>query len=327
MAQLETAAVDVPSSLSMDEAAAAFADIYDDEPEGDELPEGDDDEELPEDEGDEPEAEDDSEDEADEPETPAIAPPASLNAEEKAVWAQLPPEAQQTLAAIETRRTAEVQSGLEKARNAQREATSAAAGRVAEAQRMFAEQQAAIAQHYAPKAPVESQYPNWESFARAQTAYREQSAQHDQLMQRFTSLHGEATKEQERIEAEALTNMWADVKTDLPEAADKAQWDALMDKIAPVALELGYPQELLAEATPNDIRALKRAAAYKEKADKWDALQGQRMSKVRQGRQPAKPNAAQPIGSGKARATAKATQRLMQTGSVEDAAAALAGMF
>lgn len=324
----EGAAVDAPSSLTMDEAAAAFDDIFDDEPEGEE-PEGEPDESDPVDEGDEPEdADDDSEDDEDEPEAPAIAPPASLTAEEKAAWAQLPPEAQQTLSAIEARRTTEVQKGLETARNAQREAQTAAAGRIAEAERLHAEQLANVAAAYAPKAPdprLAEQNPA--AWIAQKARYDAAKAQHDEFMQHVTVMHGEASKEQERIEAETLTKMWAEVKDDLPEAADQAQWHELLGKLAPIATELGYPLDLLPQATPQDIRAIKRAFAWKEKAEKWDSFQSRKMVKVRNAPKSAKPNAAQPIGSGKARAINSATQRLKQSGSIDDAAAALDRMF
>jgi hypothetical protein len=330
MAQHEDAAVDAP--YDTDSAAAAISDLLNDS--GD-IAEEDDDEELPEgdepegdevdEEGDEPEDEADEDDEDEEPQEAAIPAPASLNAEEKAAWAQLPPEAQQTIAAIESRRTTEVQNGLAQARNAQRDAESAAASRVADAQRLFAEQQADIAQRYAPKEPSEQDFPDWGSFSRAKAQYNHRAAQHQDLMQQLGDLHSEAVVEQQRLDGESLQHEWAAVKGDLPEAADPALWQELQTRLTPVALELGYPDELLADATPTDMRAIKRAAAWKEKAEKYDSLMSRKMSKVRSGSKTAKPNAAQPLGSGKARANAKATQRLQRSGSVEDAAAALIG--
>lgn len=330
MAQQDTAAVDAPV-YDTDSAAAAITGLLDDNgdiaEDEEELPEG----ELPEDdeaedEGDEPDDDaDDEDDDDEEPEEPAIPAPASLNAEEKAAWAQLPPEAQQTLAAIESRRTTEVQNGLNQARTAQRDAESAAASRVADAQRLFAEQQAEIAQRFAPRMPSEQNFPDWGSYSRAKAQYDQQAAQHQDLMQQLSGLHGEATAEQQRIEQESLQHQWTAVKSDLPEAENPEQWNELLTKLTPLALELGYPDELLADATPTDIRAIKRAAAWKEKAEKYDSLMSRKMSKVRAGSKTARPNAAQPLGSGKARQNAKATQRLQRTGSVEDAAAALMG--
>lgn len=324
---LEDAAVDAPSSYDLDEAAAAFDEIdFGDEGEG---PEAEDDELEAVDEGEELEdAEDSGDDDEDEPEAPAIAPPASLNAEEKAQWTQLPPEAQQAIVAIESRRTAEVQSGLEKARSAQREAETTAASRVAEAARLHTEQLATVAAAYAPKAPdprlAETNPAAWiAQKARYDTA----KAQHDDFVQQVAVMHDGATKEQERLEAESMSRMWNEVKDDLPEATDPAQWQELLGKMTPVALDLGYPIELLEQATPQDIRAIKRAAAWKEKAEKWDAFQSRKMVKVRAGSKSARPNAAQPAGSGKARALNSATQRLRQSGSVEDAAQALGRIF
>lgn len=332
MAQhLDDAAADAPRSLSMDEAAEAFADFESGE---EELAE-DEDTELESDETEADEADEEADegeeqdDDEDEPEAPAIDPPASLTAEEKAKWAQLPPEAQQAIVAIESRRTTEVQQGLEKARNAQREAESAAAGRIAEAERLHAEQLMAIAKRNAPQPPDDRLIDHDpRAYMAAKARYDRDIAQHNEFVQQIRSLHEGATKEQERLEAEAITAEWQRVSGDLPEAGNPEQWQALMGKLTPLALELGYPEELLADATPSDIRAIKRASQWKDKADKWDALQSRKMTTVRAHKgKSAKPGTAQPIGSGKARANAKATLRAKQSGSIEDAAAALEHLF
>ena len=331
MAQPNEAAVEAPV-IDMDDdesAAAALAQHFTDDEAPEEEPEGDEiegEEEDTEAESDEEEAEDEEGDE-DEPEPPAIDPPASLTAEEKTAWAQLPPEAQLMLKSVEDRRTTEVQQGLEKSRTAQREAESAAAQRVAEAQRLFAEQNTALAQQYAPQKPDPRSYPDWQSYSAAEAQYEARVAQHEKLVQQLGSLHEEATKEQERLEAEAMKHMVAEVRNDLPEIADQAQWNELMVKLTPLAQELGYPDELLADATPVDIRAIKRASSWKEKADKYDALMASKMSSVRSHKgKSAKPNAAQPKGSGKARAVSTAQARLKATGSDADALAAFEAM-
>lgn len=326
MAQPPEAAVDAPRSLSMDEAATAFDDLElgdeaedeeDSDPEATEA-----DAEQAEDEADEGEEQDDDEDEQAEP---AIVPPASLTAEEKADWAQLPPEAQQKIVAIEARRTTEVQKGLETARNAQRESESAAAGRIAEAEKLHAEQLASIAKAYAPQPPdPRLAETNPQAWIAQKARYDAANAQHGEFMQQVTALHDEATKENERIQAESLQAQWKQVKDDLPEAADATQWQALMGKLTPLAMELGYPEELLADATPVDIRAIKRASEWKDKAAKWDALQTRKMAGVRSHKgKSARPNAAQPTGSGKARASVKAFDRFKSNPSSMAAAAAV----
>lgn len=319
----EGAAVDAPRSLSMDDAAAAFDDIYDEAEEGDDEPELTADDEPEADEAEGEEEADDSEEETDEPQAPAIAPPASLNAEEKAAWAQLPPEAQQTLAAIETRRTAEVQSGLEKARNAQRESESAAASRIADAERQHAEQLMAVASAYAPQKPdLRLSETNPAAWIAQNARYEAANAQHQQLVQQVQALHQGAVKEQERIDAENMQRMWAEVKSEIPDPTTQEFRD-LAPSLTPVALELGYPAELLGEATPVDIRAIKRAAAWKADADKYKALMARQMTTVRAAKKSAKPGAAQPVGSGQARASNNAFERFKRNPSSRSAAAAV----
>lgn len=331
---LNEEAVDAPRSLSMDDAAAAFEDLDNIEAEDQDDPEA---ELFADPETNEPEEAEEAEDEADEgedeegdeeePAEPAIPPPASLTAEEKADWAQLPPEAQQKIVAIEARRTVEVQQGLEKARNAQREAETTAASRIAEAERLHAEQLAKIATAYAPQPPdIRLIGQNPAAYLEAKARYDDAQAQHDKFMQQVQTVHEEATKEQERLEQEALQAQWQAVRNDLPEAADPAQWKELMTTLAPLALDMGYPEELLAEATPTDIRALKRIhtrlTKAEEKAAKYDAIMARQMTKVRAGKT-AKPNAAQPAGSGKVRAHAKAYDRFKSNPSSMAAAAAV----
>lgn len=324
MAQPPEAAVDAPV-VSEDADVLAALDEFIDGP-GD-APATDDTEPADEPEGgDEPDAEEpeDDEDEADEPET-AIDPPASLTAEEKAAWAQLPPEAQLMLKTVEARRTTEVQKGLEKARDAQQEAQRAAAERVAQAQKLFAEQQAAIAQRYAPQPPDARRFPDWQSFSAADAEYKAALAQHENLLQQVRGLHEEAVAEEQRLESVSMQRMVSAVKDEVPELTN-GEFQALMDKLTPLALELGYPEDLLAEASPIDIRAIKRAAEWKADSDKYKALMARQMTKVRSAKT-AKPNAAQPLGSGKARASATAAQRLRKSGSLEDAAEALAHLI
>lgn len=334
----DDAAVDAPVTYEDDESAAAALMNHldeDEETEGEEPtededsePETDEDAETDEDEEEADEEGEDEEDGEDEPESPAIDPPASLTAEEKAQWAQLPQEAQQFAKAFASRRDSEVQQGLEKARTAQQESERTAAGRVAEAERLHAEQLAQIASAYAPREPDHRLIDqNPQAYMAQKARYDAAKAQHDEFMQQVQAFHHGATQQQEQLEQQAMQQMWADVKAELPEAADPQQWTELMSNLTPLAVELGYPKELLPDANPQDIRAIKRASEWKAKADKWDALQTRKMSKVRSAKgKSAKPNAAQPLGSGKARAKAKAQARLKQTGSDADALAVFDAM-
>src|SRR3546814_9927583 len=102
------------------------------------LPICDDADEIDVDEGDEPEDTDDTDD-VDEPAT-AIEPPVSFNKEQKAAFAQLPPELQQTIADTEAQRNREVQLRTTEAAEAKRNAAAEAQSQLAAIQRQNADE-------------------------------------------------------------------------------------------------------------------------------------------------------------------------------------------
>lgn len=321
-------AADVRSSeLTDDAAAASFTKIFaDDDGEGE--PEADiEGEEAPETDADEVEDDGDEQDDGDdEPEEPAIEAPVSLTADEKAQFAQLPAEAQRLIADVEARRNIQVQQATTRAADAQRAAQSAAAAADADAKAVYAQQLMAFTARFAPQAPDPS-------LARADPAqyialdaqYRAEAAQHSQIVQQIEALRDEAERQFAQQEQASVKAEWEAVVADVPEARDAAQMQQLLDRLTPLAVELGYPPELIANARPTDIRAVKRAAEWKAKADKWDAAQGRKMQRVRDAKT-AKPDAAKPVKSSGERQLSEAQARLRQSGSDADAMRAFEAM-
>lgn len=321
-------AADVRSSeLTDDAAAASFTKIFaDDDGEGE--PEADiEGEEAPETDADEVEDDGDEQDDGDdEPEEPAIEAPVSLTADEKAQFAQLPAEAQRLIADVEARRNIQVQQATTRAADAQRAAQSAAAAADADAKAVYAQQLMAFTARFAPQAPDPS-------LARADPAqyialdaqYRAEAAQHSQIVQQIEALRDEAERQFAQQEQVSVKAEWEAVIADVPEARDAAQMQQLLDRLTPLAVELGYPPELIANARPTDIRAVKRAAEWKAKADKWDAAQGRKMQRVRDAKT-AKPDAAKPVKSSGERQLSEAQARLRQSGSDADAMRAFEAM-
>lgn len=318
---------DVRSFDDLSDAAAALTGIMSDDPEEDETDDEIDDADP---EGEQPEDDaevDEEDDEEDEPATPAIEPPASLTAEEKEAFAQLPPEAQRAMRDFAIRRDKEVSTGLEKARSAQRLAETSTAQKVAEAETLHADQLMAVARAYAPQPPSEElARHNPGEYLAADARYKAQLAQHNQFVQQVQALKDEAQANYSQAEEAALRMEWQQVAEDLPEARDPAQWQALLSDLTPVALALGYPEDQIPHASPTDIRAIKRVKAWKDGYDKLQALQSRKMEHVRSGKT-AKANPAQPKGSGKAKALSNQRARLRQTGDVSDAAAVLNRLF
>ena len=314
----ETAeAADVRSFDNTDDAAAAldalFAEEGDDEEETD--PEADADEA-----DDDGEEQDDEQD--DEPDTPAIEPPASLTADEKARFAQLPPEAQRMLSEVETRRNQQVQQATTNAANAQREAQAAAANAQMEAARTYADQYRQFVTSYAPAEPDPNlAYTNPQLYIQHKAQYDAEMAQHSKIVQQIDAMKAQADQHFS-IQQQEWSRQQAAELMKVPEFADPTKRGPFLETLSNIGMELGFTPEAMADASASEILALKRAAEWKADSEKLKALQGRKMQRVRDAKS-TKPNTAQPVGAGKARLRNDTMQRVRQSGDVNDAAAAI----
>lgn len=321
MAHPETPeAVDAPTSYDEAGAAAALFDVLGDEGEPDEENPADETAEA--DDGPELEIEDEQDDEEAEPEDPAIGAPASLNAEEKKVFAQLPPEAQQAWAASETRRNAQVQDATTKASQAQRAHETAAAQADATAAIRYSQQLATFAQALEPTPPnpvLADSDPA--AYVRELANFNLLKAQHEELVQH---VGGIAINARNAISTADVQERVSGLLTH-PKLANPETRESYIADIKEVAGALGYDSAAIEQyADIADFRALDTVAEWKAKADKFDKAIARQMQKVRASKgKTTRPNAAQPEGSGSRRAFTESTQRLQRTGSVQDAAAAL----
>ena len=311
---------DVRSFDSVNDAAAALEDLLTEELEGDDE----DEDSEPETEADEVEDEGDEldDEQEDEPETPAIAPPVSLTAEEKAEFAQLPIEAQQLLTKVETRRNLDVQQATTKAAEAQREAQAAAANAQMEAQRSYAERYNKLVSAYAPQMPDPNlAYTDPQTYIAHKAQYDAEFAQHSQLMQQIDAMQAQAVQhEQAKIrqwEAEQFGELMKDSAF-----ADTATRATFLEEFFSFGAELGIPREGLEQASASEIQAIRKARRDHEDAEQWRAAQGKRMQRVRDAKS-IKPNTSQPVGAGKVRQRNETLQRVRQSGDVNDAAAAI----
>jgi len=294
MAQLadEAAAVDAPVEQT-DSAPATNALYPDDQPENetpvDEAGEGEGEVEA------DPDAERDVE--ADEPEAPAIDAPVSFNKEAKEHFSKLPPEMQTFVAEQEAHRNRQVQEATTRAAEAQRQAQADVAQQVAQGQSVYAQQVGQIAQAYAPKEPKPWEYQDQATYSQAMQQFEQASAQHQQLVQHATEMRAQADQQMEQHQQAYVVQDARRVMADLPELGDQTAYSQLVQELTPIAKELGYPEDRISQALPSDVLAMKRVAAFKAKADKWDQLQARRMEQVRAGkaapqRQLSKPGAA-----------------------------------
>lgn len=324
--QQDAGAGDAPMS-DMDSAAAAFGEYFasQDEPreedEGDSEPETDGEPEEGELEidGDEEEGGED-----DEPETPAIDAPTSLNAEEKARFAQLPPEAQRLIAEVENRRNGQVQEATTKASEAQRAADLRAAQADAHARAIYAQQLKAFADHLAPQMPDPAlAQTDPATYIAMKAQYDAAKAQHDDFVQQVQALQTDAETQMTEAEiAERDRHLMS-----IPEVQNEQTRNAFFEKSIGIAKELGLDLSGLNNATASEWKALRQVSDWKEKADKYEAAMARQMQRVREGKKlkTTKPNAAKPSSS-EGRGLKDARQRLKQSGDLRDAAAVFASL-
>ena len=314
--EMEAAETTAPTSAS-DKAAEFEKFLFADEDEQDDDPEAEEQEGAEEGEDLELDDEDEQDDEADEPET-AIDAPVSLNAAEKAVFAQLPPEAQEAWAASETRRNSQVQEATTKASNAQREAEQRAAAADAEAQARFAQQLDVFAKALEPQMPDPSlAYENPGAYIAAKARYDADLAQHEAFVQQVRGIGAEAeSKQTEAVTAERV----ADLMTH-PKLADPAARDDYLKSSMALVADLGLdPAAFEQVASASDFRALDKIAEKFAKADKFDQAMAKQMQKVRAAKgKSLRPNAA-PTSS-RAASADNAWQRVKQTGKNKSAQA------
>ena len=261
---------------------------------------------------DEPDEVEEGEEESDEQAEPAIEAPVSLNAEEKEVFAQLPPEAQRAWADSETRRNTQVQEATTKAKEAQRQAEQAAASAERQAEARRAEQLKAFTAAFEPQMPDPSQYQDIQFYQRDKAIYDHSKAQYDQLMQQVEGIGVETDEmKAERIKARDAELM------KIPEIANEETRDSFIKGAFEVAAELGYDQTELAEyMDATDLKALGAAAQWKRDSEELARIKARSKERRRDKKtgqfKALKPGSA-PQPQGRAVKSKKSWQRVKET--------------
>ena len=269
------AATDAPAPRSVGEKAADFENFLFDEDE-DQAEQDEDGAE----EGEDLDLDDEDQDgEDDEPEVPAIEAPASLNAEEKTVFAQLPPEAQQAWAASETRRNAQVQEATTKAAEREREATQKAEQAEALADQKRATQLRQFMSAFAPQMPdPQLAYSDPASYIAQKAHYDAEIAQFDQFAQQIDALETDAGTRAAQIDQQARV---ADLMS-VGKLADPATRDEYLKSSLELVGTLGLDPKAFEEVAGSaDFKALEKVAEWKAKADKYEQAMARKMSQVR----------------------------------------------
>ncbi len=259
---------------------------------------------------DQPPADEASQDEPPVDDQPPVEAPTSWAKDAKDVFAGLPREAQEIVARRERERDAFVQTKSREAAQTRQTVENEARGVIQQQAEQYAQQIEAYIPQLAIQAPdirlLQSGDPQHHAIYNEQDRqYRIATAQREQLTQQAQQARAQAQQvaEQQQVQVmqaerqvleEKLGSEWSD-----PSARAK-----LLGDLEPIAAELGYSQEVMAQAGSADILALKTALAWKAKADKYDQQNKAKMVPVREARQA--PPAARP-GAPTAQAAPKGT--------------------
>lgn len=230
------------------------------------------------------EADDESEIEVEDDELPPIEAPVSWDAEAKAVFAGLPREAQEIVHKREAERERFVQQKSQEAARARTEVEQVAIQQLAEIDRTYAAQYSQTAQ-ILEQLTADPDYSllatNPTEFARQAEVAKYYRAQLQQV-QRLAEQHTVQANERDQYAAQAEAQREHQVIVEhFPEYLDPTTGPKLRQELSTVARELGYPNELIEQARAPDILAMKTAAEWKAKADKYDGLMAKKMEKVR----------------------------------------------
>ena len=283
-------------------------------------------------EGEEPEvviSEDDIEAEA--AELPPIEPPISWTAEDKAKFAELPRELQETVGKREAEREKFVQSKAQEAAQAREAART-------EAMAFAAQLKDEAVQHltqYARQFEVQPPDPalitqNPEAYAQQLSTYQYAQAQREQAQSDAEKAAAERDQYQAALREQEAKVFHQRLQAELPEVFDASgqQNVAFRDQIAATAEALEYDNEAIGRASIEELKALKIATDWREKAAKYDKLMAKQMERVRAGKTlppVSKPGVAKPAGAHRA-AQYQADRQAMQKGD-RDASARVFSKF
>lgn len=212
--------------------------------------------------------------------------PHSWSKEDKELFGQLPAEAQAVIARREKERDDFVNAKAREAANTRMTVETEARDVIGKMYANHEQQLRTYAAMIIPQAPDKRLL--YSGHQDDVNQYHRQAAIYQEALDQQQALHQEIARAQEAqraaVEQSQRDAIAADaqrLREELPEWFDKETGPALQQSLRAIGSELGYTPELMNEASSNDILALKKAADWKAKAEKYDELIGKKMETVR----------------------------------------------
>jgi hypothetical protein len=224
-----------------------------------------------------------AEEEAPEP----IEAPISWAKDAKEQFAKLPREAQEIIATREKDRETFLQAKSREAATTRQAVETEARSALQTIMQNHAQQLEPLLHQIQPQQPDERLLASGDPehmrlYMQQEAAYRHAVAQRETIAQRMQEAQRNAdliAQQQAATELQAEHELLAEkLGTEWTDPSTRAK---LLSELQPIAAELGYSPELIAQARGADILAMKHVSILKAKADKWDAANKAKMVPVR----------------------------------------------
>lgn len=220
----------------------------------------------------------------------SIEAPHSWSKEDKAIFAKLDPAAQSVVLRRETERDNFVKQKAFEASQTRQQVETQAREVIAKLYDDQVQKLQVYAQQILPPPPdrnlLYSNDPNEVfQYHRQKDAYDAAADQQRELHQQIANAQAQANSAREQSQQAERASDAQRLKEQLPDWFDPSSGPKLQTELQSIGAELGYPAELMAEASSTDIIALKKASEWKAKAAKYDALMSKKMSAVSRARQ------------------------------------------
>lgn len=232
--------------------------------------------------------EDDVADEGDEGDDTVSEPPANMpkswSKDDAAAWGSMTPEQQAVVERRESERDKHLHRVSEQAAATRQVVENEAREVLARMQDNHAQALAVYAQQLIPQLSPPDQrllYSNNPddvlTYQRQEAAYRAGTDQQQSLYQKIAEAQRQADLIRGQAQQQEIASDAQRLREQLPEWFDPSEGPKLQQSLQSIGSELGYPAELMAQASSVDILALKLAADWKAKAQKYDAIVGKKM--------------------------------------------------
>lgn len=220
--------------------------------------------------------------EGDDESLPPITPPVSWTGENKEKFAQLPRDVQEYIAQRETEREKFVQSKAQEAKFAEARVHAQVSEQFKSVATTFAQQLGALRVPLPDRPSHQLQADDPYTYAEQMDAYERAVAHNHWIEQQVGTVAAQLRQAQaadhHRDQAITLTVL----QNDFPEYLDAEKGPEIRQRLGSTAQLLGYTAEQIAAADHHDIKAMKLATDWRDKAERYDKLMAKKMEKVRE---------------------------------------------